>query len=74
MTRTQLTAIKGKQMNNRERKKKAAEEHNQRYNAEKERLSKMSEDEILRERITRSISKASSELTPQAKGMVTKQP
>lgn len=60
-------------MNNRERKRKAAEEHNKQYYAEKVRLSKMSNAEISQERITQSASKATSELVPQANKMLTRE-
>ena len=58
-------------MNNRELKRKAAEDHNKQYYAEKDRLSKMSDDDILQEKIALSVSKATSELMPQANKMLT---
>jgi hypothetical protein len=60
-------------MKNSERKRKAAEEHNKQYCIQKARLSKMTNDEIEKEKISRSASRATSELIPQANKILEKQ-
>ena len=58
-------------MNNRERKRKSAQEHNRKYYAKKARLSSMSTSQIEQEKIAQSVALATSELIPQANQMIT---
>jgi hypothetical protein len=57
-------------MSNSERKRKAAEEHNKQYNANKARISKMSQAEIHKENISNIASKITPEVMRDARGML----